>query len=148
MRYGKKELAPTIQLLHHFESCVLYPYKDPVGLWTIGWGHLIKKGEKFPAKISQSQADAIFWQDFQYALSGVDNLFPIPLTPNQYGALASFGFNCGLANLRISTLRKKVLAGQHGEAAAQFNRWIYARGIKLNGLIRRRRAEAELYLRS
>ena len=69
-----------------------------------------------------------------------------PLNENQVSALTSFCYNLGAGNLRASTLRRKVRAGLNIEAAAQFNRWTMAGGRRLNGLIRRRREEAALYL--
>jgi len=60
-------------------------------------------------------------------------------------ALIDFAYNCDAGNLQASTLRKAVYLGDFGSAAEQFPKWVYARGIKLSGLVRRRNAERELF---
>lgn len=46
------------------EGLRLKRYKDSVGKWTIGFGHLILPGEKY-ITITREQADLIFERDFQ-----------------------------------------------------------------------------------
>jgi lysozyme len=58
----------------------------------------------------------------------------------------SFTFNLGAGALRASTLRRRVLACDDEGAAAEFGKWVFAGGRKLAGLVRRRHAEAALFL--
>ena len=74
-------------------------------------------------------------------------LIKIPLTDNQFAALVSFTFNLGGGALQRSTLRQKVNRKEHGEVPAEFMKWVRAGGRKLPGLIKRRAAEAALYVR-
>lgn len=131
------------------------PYNDPSGTpnCTIGYGHLIHYGPCTPkdhqrwGQLSQTQARDLLRKDLADYADGVRNLFG-PLTQNQFDALVSFAFNNGVGALASSTLRKKILAkAPSGEIRAEFNRWTLAGGTRLPGLIRRRKAEADLYFR-
>ena len=68
------------------------------------------------------------------------------LTDNQFGALVSFVYNLGGGAYQASTLRRVVNRGHYHEAPAQIRRWTFAGGRKLRGLVRRRAAEAELFV--
>lgn len=87
-------------------------------------------------------------EDLAKALAAVRRLCPVPLEDHQLAALVDFTFNAGAGNLQISALRQCVLRGDHERAAEQFGRWVYARGVKLPGLVRRRQAEEALYVRA
>jgi lysozyme len=137
------------------------PYMDPVGIWTIGWGHAIAVDGRFlrgnadldkvkalyPDGISEAQAEALLQADLVQAGSGVLSVVTISLNENQYGALTSFTLNLGLGNLRCSTLLKFLNSRQIDEAANQFPRWSFANGKQLPGLLKRREAEKALFLR-
>ncbi len=69
----------------------------------------------------------------------------VPLEDGQFAALVSFSFNLGSGALAASTLLRRVNAERHEEAAAEFGRWVHAGGRRLAGLVRRRKAEAEIY---
>lgn len=125
------------------------PYHDPIGLPTIGYGHLLSREKwadlsRWPA-IPAAEAEDLLDADLTASAAQVVRLVRVPLTDEQYGALVSFAFNVGAGLLAASTLLRKVNAGEHDEAAAQFGRWVFAGGIKLPGLVRRRAAEAALY---
>jgi lysozyme len=135
------------------------PYLDPVGIWTIGWGHAISVGGRFlrgkenrkagrdlyPGGITLEQAEQLLRGDLLDACRDVAALAKVPLTDNQFAALVSFAFNCGTGNLAKSTLLKKLNQGDHAGAAAEFGRWNKAGGKVLAGLSRRREAEAALF---
>jgi lysozyme len=75
----------------------------------------------------------------------VDRLCPVPLSEGQRAALIDFAFNLGAGNLQASTLRKMTNRGDMEGAAREFPKWVYAGGVKLPGLVRRRAAEAEIF---
>ena len=75
----------------------------------------------------------------------VRRLVTVPLNSNQFDALVSFAYNCGAGNLAKSTLLKRVNAGDHVGAAAEFHRWNKGGGKVLPGLTRRRASESLLY---
>jgi len=73
---------------------------------------------------------------------------PSHITPNQFGALVSFAYNCGVVNLQKSTLLKKVIANHNDPSIrAEFMKWNKANSKVLAGLARRREAEANLYFK-
>lgn len=57
------------------EGYVPRPYKDSRGLWTIGFGHLIKEGESF-GKISPHEAVRMLRKDYSYATKSVEDRYP------------------------------------------------------------------------
>ena len=135
-----------VDLIKKHEGFVPYVYKDAVGYPTIGYGHLLKKGESFSNGISREEGEEILKKDLYFSEQSVLNLIKIPLKQHEFDALVSFVFNVGSGNLQASTLRRKLNKNDHEGAAKEFTRWIYARGVKLRGLIRRREEERDLFL--
>ena len=139
----------------------LDPYIDPVGIWTIGWGHAIVVGKDFlrgkenkakafalyPGGLTIAQAETLLRADVMDKCRDVDSLVKVSLNDNQYAAVVSFTFNLGVGNLKQSTLLKKLNAGDFEGAAKEFAKWNKAGGRVLAGLTRRRAAEAELFRR-
>jgi lysozyme len=66
-------------------------------------------------------------------------------TDNQFAALVSFAYNCGVQNLKGSTLLRLHNLGDYAGAVQQFGKWVHADGEVLDGLVKRRAAEARLY---
>jgi lysozyme len=131
------------------EGCVLKAYPDPGtggAPWTCGWGSTgpdIKPGTVW----TQAQADSRLNADLARAGLVVNSLVHIYLTQSQLDALADFVYNVGAGNFRSSTLLRKLNAGDTNGAAAEFDRWTYANGKQLPGLVRRRAAEKALFLK-
>jgi lysozyme len=139
----------------------LDPYLDPVGIWTIGYGHAIVVGKDFlrgkqnkakafslyPGGITLEEAETLLRADVMDKCRDVDSLVKVSLNDNQYAAVVSFTFNLGVGNLKQSTLLKKLNAGDFAGAALEFAKWNKAGGRVLAGLTRRRAAEAELFRR-
>ena len=139
-------------------------YLDPIGIWTIGWGHAITVGGSFlrgpenkpkaralyPGGITLAQAEALLRGDLVDTARDVLLVSRVDLDDGQYAALVSFAFNAGTTSLRQSTLLKRLNAGDFGGAADQFLVWNKARKdgvlVELPGLTRRRRAERALFL--
>jgi len=132
-----------IDIIKKFEGCKLKAYLCPAGVPTIGYGHTY--GVKLDRTITQDQANILLEQDYQDALNAVEELIKVPLSENQIGALASFVFNLGRGKLLGSTLRKKLNQGDYNGAAEEFDKWVFAGGVKLNGLVARRAAERQLF---
>ncbi|MET3831044.1 GH24 family phage-related lysozyme (muramidase) [Paenibacillus sp. DS2363] len=134
-----------IDLIKSFEGCKLTAYK-PVSTeqyWTIGWGHFgpdVKQGQK----ITQAQADAMLVADLAKYEAYVNNPSYVPVTDklnqNQFDALTSFCYNCGAGNLK-QLCNGRTLA----QIAASITKYNKAGGNVLNGLVRRRQAELELF---
>jgi lysozyme len=132
-----------LALIKKFEGLRLKAYKDSVGVWTIGYGHT--KGVVSGMSISDGQADAYLRTDADVAGAGVRSLVTVPIDQNQYDALVSFAFNLGVSALKGSTLLKKLNQGDYHGAADQFSRWVFAGNKKLDGLVKRREAERQLF---
>lgn len=131
-------------LIRQFEDCRLEAYLCPAGIWTIGVGHTrgVKKGDRCSAQ----QADVWLTQDLEDAEAAVAMLVKAPLTQAQFDALVSFTFNLGAKALAESTLLILLNKRNYPAAADQFGRWVHSKGQKLGGLVRRRAAEAALFL--
>lgn len=144
MIYSKTGLHLTEQ----FEGCRLTAYPDPAtggAPWTIGYGHTgqdVHKG----MTITQEQAEALLLQDVKKAAQAVNLKVCREITQPEFDALVDFTFNCGVGNFSGSTLLKKLNAGDFHGAAAEFEKWDMAAGKHMAGLLKRRHAEAELFL--
>ena len=136
-----------VDLIKEFEGCRSEPYQDVGGLWTIGIGHLIKPGENFYSPLTPEQCGALLQEDLELACKDVENAVTVPLSDNEFAALVSFTYNCGGGALRQSTLLKLLNQGDYRGAVAQFPRWCRAGGVKVPGLLRRRLAEAALFVK-
>ncbi|HEU4821079.1 MAG TPA: lysozyme [Qipengyuania sp.] len=143
-----------IALIKRFEGCArLRPdgrfaaYPDPGtggAPWTIGWG---ATGPGIgPGTIwTQAQCDARLEADLvRYAADVTAALAGAPTTQHQFDALVSFHYNTGA--IARATLTRRHKEGDFAAAAAEFARWNRAGGRVLQGLVRRRAAEARLYL--
>ena len=135
-----------IKLIKNFEGCRLEAYKCPAGVWTIGYGHT---GAEVHAglKITQEQANKYLKNDLLIHCNNVSRLVKKPLTQNQFDALVSFEYNVGYGNFASSTMLKLLNQGKYSEAALQFSRWVYANKKVLAGLVKRRQAEKDLFLK-
>lgn len=131
-------------------TSVIEPYYDPVGLPTIGYGHLLSRTAWAPLSqfqaITVAQAEAVLRSDLMKAAGAVMRMIKVKLNANQIAALIDFVFNAGAGNFELSTLRRVINRGDFAAAPAQFMRWTFARGIKLPGLVKRCRARCELWL--
>lgn len=139
-----------ISLIKHFESLELDPYKCSADKWTIGYGHVIRANEQgLKAGITEEIAEELLKRDLLSAESDVELLVTQPMRQHEFDALVSFVFNLGRGNFAKSTLLKKINGrAPMFEIEEQINRWVWAGGKKLSGLVRRRKAEAHLYRRN
>lgn len=143
---GKQSIIDlAVPLLMRFEGFAAEPYRCPAGKWTVGYGHVIPAPDAIP-HLLLSQADALLQEDLRRFMTGLRRQTPCTLQPHQWAALLCFCFNVGLAAYQRSTLRRKVLREEHADVSEEFLRWVWAGGHKLQGLLRRREAEAALYL--
>ena len=128
-----------INLIKRFEGCKLTAYKCPAGVWTIAYGHTA--GVYSGMKITQQQADEFLKQDLVVYENHVNNLNR-PFNQNEFDALVSFCYNCGAGSLQ--TLCKNRTNAQIADALLLYNK---GGGKVLQGLVNRRKAERELFLK-
>jgi lysozyme len=138
-------------LIKSFEGCKLKAYQCSAKKWTIGYGNtFFEDGTPVVAgnAISQEKAEQMFELIANEFAAKVAKLVTSNVTDNQFGALVSFAYNCGVVNLQKSTLLKKVNANHNDPSIkAEFLKWNKAGGKVLAGLTRRREAEANLYFK-
>lgn len=132
-----------------FEGLYLQPYLCPAGVPTIGVGATFYEDGRpvrltDPSITRERSLQLLRWHIRQRFLPATRRLCPGADTPGRLAALVDFCFNLGEGNLRTSTLRRKVNAGEWAEVPTQLLRWNKAGGRVLAGLTRRRRAEAAL----
>ncbi|UQZ76861.1 hypothetical protein C2I17_21220 [Niallia circulans] len=137
-----------LSLIKSFEGVRLTAYKavPTEEHWTIGYGHYgpdVRKNQT----ITQAQADAYLKSDVARFEKAVNDYVKVPLTQNQFDALVSFTYNCGAGALQRSTLLELLNQGKYEDAADQFDVWIKSGNKVLNGLVKRRAQEKELFLR-
>jgi lysozyme len=141
-----------VDLIKHFEGLRIKAYQDIAGVWTIGWGHT-GKGAIPGMSIGIEEAEDLLRHDVALAESIVKMATAgMMVTQGQFDALVSFAFNLGGPKLMQSSLLKKMRAGNLAGAAEEFLKWTKAtvagKKIDVPGLVARRTAERELFLRS
>lgn len=150
-RIRKLAKRAGLKMLKRFEGLSLTAYRDSAGVWTIGYGHTGDvDGVPIHAgmRITEAKADKLLVEDLRWALDAVDEQTTVKLNPFQRWALAVFTYNVGAGALGSSTLLRKLNRGRYRAVPRQLMRWIYAGGIALEGLRRRRRAEGKLFQRT
>jgi lysozyme len=138
------EYSPDgLRLTESFEGCRLQAYLDSVGVPTIGYGHT--HGVTMGMTCTQEQAQQWLQQDVQIAVQAVNKMATVPLTQQQFDALVDFTFNLGTGSLQHSTLLRLLNAGDYHGAAGEFEKWDKAGGKVLPGLLKRRKAERDMF---
>ena len=136
--------AEGIALIKKFEGCELKAYQCSAGVWTIGYGHTKDVVEGM--EITQEQAEQMLVDELHEYESYINKYVTVALSQNQFDALVSWVYNLGPANLSASTMLKVLNSGEYEDVPAQMKRWNKAGGKVLEGLIRRREAEACLFV--
>lgn len=146
MRISKRGL----DVIKRFEGLALKPYRDAVGIPTIGYGNTYyedgRKVSMTDAAISEARAEKLLKMVLVRYEDAVNRYAQLPLSQNQFDALVSFAYNVGNENLRKSSLMRLLNQGRFQAAADEFLRWNRAGGRVLEGLRKRRIAERALFL--
>lgn len=146
VRMGHKRITSNtgLSLIKDHEGLRLVAYKDPVGIWTIGYGHTssVTPG----AFITTEQAHTLLLGDVKEAEDCVNRNVKVPISQSMFDSLVSFTFNLGCGRFCSSTLLARLNQGNYLAAADQFPRWKFAAGRELPGLVRRRAMEQALFL--
>ena len=138
-----KTSAEGIALIKKFEGLELDSYQCSANVWTLGYGPT--QGVAEGDSCSEEEAELILVNDLKEFETYVNALVDVELDQNQFDALVAWTFNLGPTNLRTSTLLKKLNAGDYNDVPSEIKRWNRAGGQVLDGLIRRREAEALLF---
>jgi lysozyme len=132
-----------LALIKKFEGLELEAYKCAAGVWTIGYGHT--KGVTEGDKITKAVADEMLVEELVEYEKAVNDAVTISIDQCMFDALVSWTYNLGPSNLNASTMLKVLNSGDYEGVPAQIKRWNKAGGKVLEGLIRRREAEALLF---
>lgn len=133
--------------IKQFESLKLQAYKpvETEKYYTIGYGHYGADVKK-DMTITKERAEEMFLEDLQPYEREI-NKMGINFTQGQFDALVSWTYNLGVGNLISSTMYKKIMAkAQDEEITDQMIKWVNSDGKPLNGLKKRRVAEANMFL--
>jgi lysozyme len=137
-----------LDLIKQFEGFRGAAYRDPVGIWTIGYGHTSTAGSPEVVAglaVSETEAGDILARDVDQFARGVRALVRVDLSDGQFSALVSFAYNVGLAALKRSSVLTAVNAKDFAAVPRRLQLWTKAGGHVLPGLVKRRAAEAALF---
>jgi len=140
-------IALAAGLVAYYEGYVPHGYSDPVGIPTVCYGHTGPE-VKLSNRYTMQECKALLSGDLAKANAIVRNCIHVPMTVGQEAAFTSGTFNAGARLVCGSTLQRLANAGDMTGACAQLSRWVYARGVKLNGLVKRRAAEKAMCMGS
>ncbi|KWT70781.1 Phage lysin, phage lysozyme or muramidase [Hyphomicrobium sulfonivorans] len=124
-------------------NCVAY--LCPAGVPTIGYG--CTEGVTLGMEWTEAEAEAALRRELDKIESGVHDLVAVGINQNQYDALVSFAYNCGVGGLAGSTVLKRVNAGQFDKVPAALDAWNKGGGKVLPGLVARRQREGALFMK-
>lgn len=145
-------LEKAAKLCIEFEGFSAVPYLCPAQVPTIGYGSTYyadgSRVTMHDKTITKEEALDLLKHELEekYLPSVLEYCPEVSEDENKCNALVSFTYNLGAGNLRSSTLRKKVNAKDWEGAADEFPKWRKAGGQVLQGLVRRRDAERQLFL--
>ena len=132
-----------IALIKRFEGCELEAYLDSVGIPTIAYGRI--KNVEMGDTCTQEQAEKWLEEELPEYEGYINDMVKVGLEQCQFDALCSWVYNLGPNNLKESTLLKVLNDGDYSSVPAEIKRWNKAGGKVLQGLMRRREAEALLF---
>lgn len=135
-----------LALVKEQEGWVDHVYEDATGHLTIGYGHLVKLGERFPPTISYEQGELLLKSDLEWAEEVVTASVRVPLSQFQFDALVDFVFNEGCGSFKRSTLLLLLNQSKYLGASQEFLKWVYSGGRVLDALVKRREKELQLFL--
>lgn len=142
--------AKGLNLIKKYEGFKSAPYKCPAGIPTIGYGATYypsgAKVKLTDKPVTQKEADTMLLNMLKHYELGVDSFTTDKVNQNQFDALVSIAYNIGLHALKGSTLIRKVNLDPNDKTIKnEFMRWTKANGKVMDGLLNRRKEEAELY---
>jgi lysozyme len=139
-----------LDLIKNYEGFSSKPYLCSAGIPTIGYGATYypngKKVTMQDPAITEEWAETMLSKMIVFYEQNVSSMVTNVLTQHQFDALVSFTYNCGVQNVRKSTLLRYVNNNPNDPAIAeQFARWVRVKGKVVKGLVKRRQAECQLY---
>lgn len=132
-------MTAVIGLVAGFEGLRNYAYKDAVGIPTIcyGYTHQVMLGQYKPT----AECERLLQYEIEAAYIGLRSCVDVKLTPGERIAYTSLVYNIGASKFCDSTIVKKLHSGDRVGACQELPKWVYAKGQRLPGLVKRRDAE-------
>ncbi len=140
-----------LDLIRQFEGFRAAAYRDPVGVWTIGYGHTSMAGAPevhAGLTISEVEGAEILARDVDQFARGVRALLRVELSDGQFSALVSFAYNVGLGALKKSSVLTAVNSRDFAAVPRRLQLWTKAGDRVLPGFVKRRAAEGALFAAS
>ncbi len=139
-----------LEIIKKYEGFSSKPYLCPSKVITIGYGSTYyEDGSKVKltdSPITQERATELLEALLVSFERAVDSYCTDSINQNQFDSLVSFAYNCGVGNLKSSTLLRKVNVNPNNPTIKdEFLKWTKGGGKTLSGLVRRRTEEAQLY---
>jgi lysozyme len=139
-----------LDIIKKYEGFSSKPYLCPSKVITIGYGSTYyEDGSKVKltdSPITQERATELLEALLVSFERAVDSYCTDSINQNQFDSLVSFAYNCGVGNLKSSTLLRKVNVNPNNPTIKdEFLKWTKGGGKTLSGLVRRRTEEAQLY---
>ncbi|MEG3193573.1 lysozyme, partial [Lysobacter sp. D1-1-M9] len=141
-------LAATVAFVAPWEGGVergvAKPYRDIVGVWTVCYGDTAVPMREYTSAECEQMLGTRLGRD----LDQLGECITGPVSTHQMAAILSLAYNAGVPSICRSTLVRQLNAGQPPQVwCQQFDRWVFAGGRKVRGLVNRRAAEKELCLK-
>ena len=145
--YGTYPAEIAAPYIAGWEGMKCEAYQDSVGVWTIGCGHT--NGVKPGDVVTRAEAMMMLVEDLKETIDGLAPHVRVEVTEGQFVALTSLAFNLGVQGVvkGCPRLMAALNSGEWKACAREFLDCDKAGGQRLPGLTRRRREEAELFLR-
>lgn len=136
-------VALAVTMLTGFEGVRTVAYRDPVGIPTVCMGET--RGVKIGDTYTLQQCKDMATGRVEEFATGVESALTVPVSDKTFAAFVSFSYNLGIGVFqnRIAPLAN---AGRLADACNKMGQYVYARGIKLPGLVRRRQEEVAICL--
>ncbi|MBQ5590428.1 MAG: glycoside hydrolase family protein [Clostridia bacterium] len=150
--YVKRSISELgVNFIEAYEGYFQYAYWD-YSQYTIGYGTRCEKDE-YPAGISEPAAHALLKKvlpNYESPLNTFLKKYDIFITQNQFDALVSLTYNMGgsiWSDSRDTTIARYLKQGKtdYKNISYALGLWVNAGGVKLPGLVERRKAETELF---
>jgi lysozyme len=136
--------AAGLVALASWEAFRSEPYLDIGGVWTDGFGNTNNVNPSKSVSVPQALNQLLI--NVKSAEGAVNTCITKPMTQGEFDAFVKFTFNVGNRAFCNSTLVRKFNAGDNVGACNELMRWVYVKGVKVNGLVNRREAEKKLCL--
>ena len=139
-----------LELIKAYEGVRLKPYRDCVGLYTVGVGHLIGDGTVLPdgwnRTFTLGEVNDLLVADVRKFELGLARYVDVELSQNQFDAIIDYCFNLGLGTFQRSSVRQAINRRDKAGVVRNLLRYNKAGGKVIPQLDNRRKAEALLFL--